>query len=51
MLTSYQIYLKDIEKLIPLSKNAENKHFIAWKEHKLESSRTAIYVANVSLMR
>ena len=50
MLTAYQIYCKDIEKTIPLSKDEEHKHFIAWKEHKRESSRTAIYVANLKIV-
>ena len=50
MRTAYQIYCKDIEKTIPLSKDEEHKHFIAWKEHKRESSRTAIYVANLKFV-
>lgn len=50
MKTAYQLYMREIENIPPLTKNAERAHFIAWRQHGIKSSRDKIYKANLRLV-
>ena len=47
MKTAYQIYMRDIENIAPLTRKDEINHFINWKVNGDKSSRSAIYAANL----
>jgi len=47
MLNTYQLYLKEINDIPPLSKDTEQKYFMAWKNYGMESARKKIYRSNL----
>lgn len=45
--TAYQLYMREIENIAPLSREDEIKHFVNWKENGDVKSQNAIYVSNL----
>ena len=45
--TAHRLYMREIENIPPMTKQAERAYFIAWKDKGMEAARTKIYRANL----